>query len=364
VRDYREAAPFDVLIKVGPLRAHGWGSAPDAILSAPRFQTLVQIVWAGCGDEQGFGYDPTAPVSEGDRPNGSDLPAHAGTSWLRETTRVGIDKGEDSALVSEIDELEYFSRAPRPKSLRRATLVEFDDGLGALFAPHAQLLSLDPLANDSPFAYRQPGDSLAEGMCVIRPVLDDADLGGIQASAGHYSRIWKARLTEEAEYRPHGLCDSLREAGVHLEHLRDSIRHWCRRPTTVIHAPQQRKHFESLIGVLGITWDSQGSRFPGREWWEYAWAEIARSRGEAIQWGMQEHEIINAELLAVLNDLLPEIRANLIQRKGFKVELPVGRSVSGTVYFDYVISTESSFLAPDGALGAISDLDTIEQWRV
>jgi hypothetical protein len=45
VRDYREAEPFDVLIKVGPLRSRGWGSAPDSLRSAPRFGTLLQIVW-------------------------------------------------------------------------------------------------------------------------------------------------------------------------------------------------------------------------------------------------------------------------------------------------------------------------------
>lgn len=65
VRDYREAEPFDVLIKVGPLRSRGWGSAPDALLSAPRFATLIQIVWTGCADEDDFGYDPVAAPSGG-----------------------------------------------------------------------------------------------------------------------------------------------------------------------------------------------------------------------------------------------------------------------------------------------------------
>src|SRR5262245_16494152 len=57
VKDYREVVPFDVLVKVGPLRSKGWGSAPDALLSAPRFSKMVQIVWSGCGDEDDFGYD-------------------------------------------------------------------------------------------------------------------------------------------------------------------------------------------------------------------------------------------------------------------------------------------------------------------
>jgi hypothetical protein len=48
--NYRDASPFDVLIKVGPLRSGGWGSAPDALVSAPRFRVLFQVVWHGCND--------------------------------------------------------------------------------------------------------------------------------------------------------------------------------------------------------------------------------------------------------------------------------------------------------------------------
>ena len=64
VRDYRDTKPFDDLIKVGPLRARGWSSAPDALISAPRFHTLRQFVWAGCCDEPDFGYDPVSSPIE------------------------------------------------------------------------------------------------------------------------------------------------------------------------------------------------------------------------------------------------------------------------------------------------------------
>src|ERR1039458_10334936 len=64
IRAYREAEPFDTIIKVGPLRSWGWGSAPDAIMSAPRFNNLVQVVWSGTADEPGFGYDPVISLVE------------------------------------------------------------------------------------------------------------------------------------------------------------------------------------------------------------------------------------------------------------------------------------------------------------
>ncbi|MBM4225383.1 MAG: hypothetical protein FJ167_11525, partial [Gammaproteobacteria bacterium] len=61
VRDYAAADSFDALIKVGPLRSKGWGAAPDAIRSAPKFETLIQFVWSGCADDPRFGYDPVEP---------------------------------------------------------------------------------------------------------------------------------------------------------------------------------------------------------------------------------------------------------------------------------------------------------------
>ncbi len=64
VREYREAGMFDTLVKMGPLRSWGWGSAPDAIVTAPRFQNLVQLVWSGTADDPGFGYDPVSSPME------------------------------------------------------------------------------------------------------------------------------------------------------------------------------------------------------------------------------------------------------------------------------------------------------------
>jgi hypothetical protein len=83
VKDYREVGPFEVLVKVGPLRSKGWGSAPDALLSAPRFSKMVQIVWSGCGDEDDFGYDPAGIVSGSIGQPGSSAANGAGSRGLR-----------------------------------------------------------------------------------------------------------------------------------------------------------------------------------------------------------------------------------------------------------------------------------------
>jgi hypothetical protein len=368
VKDYRESAPFDVLIKVGPLRSKGWGAAPDAILTAPRFATLIQIVWAGCADEDDFGYDPVAQITTSAIPattNGSAAGSASAERWRRNVVQVGDSLAADESDI-EVDELKLFREMTRVGEMRRATLVQIDDQDGILYPPHSQVPSFDSaLASEDPIAYRLPGETLSEAMFIIWPLLGAADLGGTHSGEGHYSRIWKEKLRDKFEYTPNDLLRRLREGGLELRHLRSCVRQWCRPASTVIHAPQQRRHFEILIKVLGVDHEpgASGARTLRHEWWEYAWSEIGHARGEAIQSGMQEHEIVDEQLFMILRDLLPEIRLKAGTQNVFEIQIPQDKPLEGGVRFYKALSIEEGFVVPDNLLKVISDLDTIEQWR-
>ena len=370
VRDYREVEPFEVLIKVGPLRSKGWGSAPDVILSAPRFARLVQIVWSGCGDEEDFGYDPVAvqgntaaapPSTSGEARGGND---HSG--WTRDVIHVGDPAADPAAAGIDSDELRFFHELARASEVRRATLLQIDAEDGVLYPPHAQVPTFDPATSaEEPIGHRLPGETLAEGMFLVWPLIGATDLGALRAGEGSYSRIWKERLRDEARRAPDKLLIWLRAAGIELRNLRSCVRQWCRPPSTVIHAPQQRRHFENLVRVLGIDHDATANaRIRRRPWWEYAWSEIGHARGEAIQTGIQEHEIVDEQLFAILNELLPEIRGRAGTEDIFQIEIPPGKSLTGAVRFYKVRSIEDGFLVPDTIIKVICDLATIEQWRV
>lgn len=369
VKDYREAEPFDVLVKVGPLRSKGWGSAPDAILSAPRFADMVQIVWSGCGDEDDFGYDPAgiiggvagAPASSA----GADRAGARTIRWRRDVIKVG-DAADIAAAIADDDELRLFYALGRVAEVRRATLLEIDDEDGVLYPPHSQVSTFDPAPDaDEPIGYCLPGETLSEGMYLIWPLLGAADLGAIRACEGHYSRIWKERLRDEVRRAPDDLVRRLRAAGIELRNLRSCVRQWCRPPSTVIHAPQQRRHFETLVRVLGIDHDAAPDKRTLRHpWWEYAWSEVGHARGEAIQTGIQEHEIVDEQLFVILNDLLPDIRRRAAEEPIFELEIPDGRDLTGAVRFYKIRSIEDGFLVPETMLKVICDLDTVEQWRV
>jgi hypothetical protein len=370
VRDYRETEPFDVLIKVGPLRSRGWGSAPDALLTAPRFETLVLIVWSGCGDEPGFGYDPSAPAAAGAVSGTTTRAGRSSLKWSERLTRTGetaavIPGYTAEAEEAEVDDLQLFREICRPSQTRPAKLVQVSAEHGILFPSYAQILSFDQAEGlREPFARRIPGETLLEGMFVLRPLLDDLDLGRVQAEHGYYSRIWKAKLAEELSADEGGLIGRLRDAGLNLVHLAGAIRHWCRAPGTVIHAPQQIRHFEILMRVLGLEGDAGGNPHnAAARWWERAWIEIRRSRGEAIQAGVIGHELAEEQLLDTLKTLLPVIREKAGANEFFDLTITDRSGVSGRLLFFPVRGIEEGFNAPDTQLRIVHELDIIDQWR-
>jgi len=345
--DYRDVRPADVLIKVGPLRQKGYGAVPDAILTAPRFSELVQLVWSGCNDEQGFGYDPT------------DDNARIGSLSRRSPVRrIGYGGDFPVGKVDE-DEFDVLRNVVRIPDKRMATLLQIDEEHGILFPPHSQVISYCPHAVQK-FQLRR-NEALTAGYFIVIPITQGEDFGPNNAEHGEFSLIWKTRLLEEYRRDPEDLIFRLKLRGLNLSWLRSALRNWCREPTTVIHAPQLRPHFKILIEVLER--DSELERPAGMRntpWWEQAWVEIARSRGEAIQAGFQEQDAFIQAVIADLNEVRAEIGQLVHHGTGFVHYLP-GSDVK--LRFEPVISIESGFLVPDKMLRRVVELREAEQWR-
>lgn len=364
-KDYREADPFETLIKVGPLRSRGWGSVPDAVLTAPRSSSIIQIVWSGSTDEQGFGYDP---LSHG-AATGAQMPLLGRSHKIEWQTPVvttcGDDPADDPGLPDDVDEFQMFAELGRTGDTTRCILVQIDDDHGILYPPHSRVLSYDPTPGvDTPLCNRLPGESLIEGMFVILPLLEDVDFGGLHAEEGSYSRVWKERLTDEFRTNPLSLAGRLKAGGIGLIHLHNSIERWCKFATTVIHAPQKEEHFEIMIRVLGINSDDGSpSRKESARWWQYAWKEIRRARGEAIQMGRHEHEIVEEQSLSVLNMMLFEIKYNAGTKTSFIMKPPEGHGLQGGFAFHQVKAIEGGYHAPFSSFRVICDLNEILQWR-
>jgi len=366
VRDYRDSETFDVLIKVGPLRSRGWGSAPDAIWTAPRFEVLELIVWSGSSDEPGFGYDPSQ-VFHGDTPvaTSQNESAYRLPKWSVQRSYIGTDGGLSGRYEADWDELSVFAEKTQVGENRAAKLVQVDEEHGIFYPPYSRVLSFNPLTRSrEPIGWRIPGETLVEGMFVIMPNLGDVGLGDLQARHGYYSRIWKSRLREEVISNLDELVERLRSAGLDLMHLDGAIKNWYKEPGTVIHAPQKSAHFEILIGVLGIDDDagSSGSH-SAIPWWKRAWMEIRRSRGEAIQAGQLEQELVDEQLMTVLANLLPDLMRFASEHRAFDLAVLPSSGMSGVLNFFPVTAIEDGFSVPDGQFRIVQTLAEIDQWR-
>ena len=369
VREYREAETFDTLLKMGPLRSWGWGSAPDAIVSAPRFQYLVQLVWSGTSDDPGFGYDPVSSPQETQEPStenhspSSSIHGHC-ISWRpKEVKRVGNFDFDRPGHVPDEDEFKILQHTDENHAgeKRRATLAILDGQHGILYAPHARILSFAPADKpDNQVQLRILGESLLPGMFVVVPVIGDVNLGAGQANEGSLSRVWKLRLQDELRTNSEGLCRILKSKGLNLQNLEACAERWSEPATTVIHAPQKRRHFQILIDVLALEARPVG----GVEWWQMAWNEIRHSRGEAIQGGMHEHEIVEEQLIEILRAMSLQIQAEAALKPCFGFPLPVTSGLHGNILFFKVLSIEDGFLIPGTELKLILELNTVEQWRI
>ena len=358
---YRDAQPFDLLIKVGPLRSRGWGSAPDALLSAPRFSRLALLVWAGCADEEGFGYDPVVALESAGQKGIVSSPQR------REVTvsRTGASAGPEYGVA--LDEFQIFSAMKERSEVRQAMLVQLEDESGILYPPLSHVISFDPSPGaEEPIARRLVDGNLCDGMFLVRHAVHGQGGGDVHAEHGYFSRIWKDRLEQELSRNPDAFCRKLREAGIDLAGLYGAARHWAKSPTTVVHAPQKRSHFEILIRELGIERVLPGDDAnPGRGvWWQRAWREVVGSRGVAIQAGVQGHETLEEELLGALIQTLPEIRHLAAQAgSSFTMTLPESVGLSGVVFFDRIVSIEPGFKVPENELRVLLEMGKFEQWR-
>ena len=270
LRDYRSAEPFDLLIKVGPLRRRGWGAFPASCLNAPRYRDLVQFAWAGTRDETGVGDDPLLASWIGSSTGAADGQHHqtAAGGGLADTSLAGIrlvsttflhgdqtsrSIGGPSAEGGDLDELHSFSEMVRVAAPRRAWLLHLDNESGILYPPHAEVLLVDFAAVHRATSWKgELSEGSPSGKYLVRADIGDVNLGAHSTERGWFSVRWKRELERRFTCNERDLLWQLRSAGIRLRNLRGCVQHWLLPATTVIHAPQRARYFELLIGVLDM----------------------------------------------------------------------------------------------------------------
>ncbi len=191
-RNYREVEPFDVLLKVGPLRSHGFGSLPGAVLNAPRCSHIVQVAWAGTLDEVGFCPDPALDVLQREPANHlRSTTERAARSDVFVWNRSTLARGEtyDSASESsiEVDDFDLRPEAGERHDMRAAVLFHLSGDLGCLQAPHADITCLR-CDNVNVYASRMEPRDVDESVThLVQPDSTSIDFGHATTTNGKYS---------------------------------------------------------------------------------------------------------------------------------------------------------------------------------
>lgn len=146
--------------------------------------------------------------------------------------------------------------------------------------------------------------------------------------------------------------------------LDSRIREWLQMSGSVIHSPQQQRHFEILIEVLGIEGEARTYPRSRRQAWSAAaWREIAHSRGVAIQHGTEGHEIIAEELEVLLNNEYVTFADQIKSGESFTWQIPEGRSLAGHVCLHAIHEIEDGYRCPEQFLKTIEPIETLLPWR-
>ncbi len=370
-RDYRATGPFESMLKVGPLRTRGFSSVPGAVMNAPRFHKLIQVAWLGTPDQPGFGDDPvlerwTSCGEETSATKASDHETRRIVAVLRRTSLVGDTRMRSEADYAVVDDFSVGngSRSARVGTNRKAMLFHLDEGLGCLQAPHADIICLRREGAHVTASRIEPSDIDERITHLVDPALQQVDFGIVQASQGRYAPQWKTRLQEEYRRTPVALVEKLRTGGIALVNLESRIREWLEPTTNVIHSPQQRRHFEILLDVLGI--ESDPTSYPrGRRlsWSAAAWAEISNSRGVAIQHGTERQEIIAEELKILLNSEWTSFADQVKLSVSFTWDIPPDRSLTGRIRLHAINEIEDGYRCPEQILKTIEPIERLLPWR-
>jgi hypothetical protein len=370
-RDYRASVLFDTLLKVGPLRTRGFSSMPGAVYNAPRFRKLVQVTWFGSPNETGFGDDPVLEriaAKTGEPPGGEDQSQkpHFVRSVACTTVVVGDTRPRSAADLAIVDDFdaERMSRSARNATLRKAMLFHLADELGCLQAPRADIMCLYREGANVVATRVEPSDIDYRFTHLVDPELQQVDFGILQATHGRYAPQWKARLQDEYRRDPAALAERLRHGGIDLVNIEARIREWIQPSGTVIPSPQQRRHFEILIGVLGIEGDPvsypRGRRLT---WSACAWAEISQSRGVAIRHGTEGNEIIVEQLEILLNRNQLQFADQVEPGVSFTWEIPSGQSLTGSIRLHAINEIEGGYRCPEQILKTIEAIENLVIWR-
>jgi len=363
--NYCQSSVFDTLIKTGPLRTWGWASAPEAIINAPRFKKLIQMVWAGNSDEPDFGCINLESASRIVNDQKKLSPENTinicnGIIWNTKRIESVADEKKDELQIQEHENELFTHYDSASEETQKALFVLIGPDQGIFYPPNSQVLSYDTsLGLKDPVQVRCVSDELLPGAYIIIPILkDQPEQEVLNNVEDHTSEIWKHQLRKEYCASKNQLCTILEYKGIKLENLLGCIERWSQPASNVISAPQSKEHFEKLMIFLGLNNEK------GIEWCKRAWDDVRRSRGEAIQDGRIAHDEMETELACVLNHDIENLKKQLQNNESIKYKIPTWSKLVGDLHLYRITNIQDGYRVDSNELYKYRNPKDIQRWRV
>jgi len=363
--NYCQSSLFDTLIKTGPLRTWGWASAPEAIINAPRYKKLIQLVWAGNSDEPDFGcinLESTSRTVNDQNKYSQENTINIcnGIIWNTKRIETVSDEKKDELKTQEHENELLNNYNGANKETQKALFVLIGPDQGIFYPPNSQVLSYDTsLGSKNPVQVRCVCDELLPGAYIIVPTLKNQPeqevLNNVQ---DHTSETWKHLLRKEYDASKNQLCTILEYKGIKLENLSGCIERWLQPASNVISAPQSKEHFGKLMIFLGLNNEK------GIEWCKRAWDDVRRSRGEAIQDGRIAHDEMETELAYVLNHDIENLKKQLQNNESIKYKIPTWSKLVGDLHLYQITNIQDGYRVDSNELYKYHNSKDIQRWRV
>ena len=347
--EYRGVTPFETLILIGPLRHYGWSKKTRAIVSAPRYNKLQQIMWSGSQDGAEFTNDPL--VSEKDY---SELFSESKT-YIYSSFEDDFPSPLDT---DDIDDYQFFTEKPLPNRYStKAVLLEFTGKKGVLLPIGSQQLVFDPRNEHPEFTYKTSSEIEPGSFLLMHDVSPQNDLDDFERVLAPLADMWKSALEEMYRTRYQQLMYLMEKSAIDLIDFDRAVKKWIQRDGTVVYGPQHKRHFRSLI-------EDVIPNCLGEHNWQEAWREIQLSRVKAIQHGRIEHAYTNELLVEELSSGISLISELCAGGNYFSHKLPKDGDLHGEVKFYPVNQKDVGFRVMPEILGNISAIEDFEQFRV
>lgn len=362
--EYARSGLLDTLIRLGPLHSFGVGSAPSGILSAPRYKSIVQLLWDGTPDDPDFGDDALIRFSErtAESIRSPIIHWHLSLENILHTWSKPIHQFETK--LKDIPNNDFAILRRNSSEICNGQLLIIDDIYGILYHPQSAVIIFDPRADQGDrVSYTRVAD-VCDGTYLCR--IKEVNATGIHSntSSTERSNLWKGLLAKQIESNIDEIVSRLEQSNVSLKCLSLVLRNWAKPPTSVIHAPARKEHFHALCYALGISSTIESHAGPV-DFYTLAWNDIRMSRGEAISAGHDRSELLINHVVNSLRMSSDDISDLILGRKT-NIKWPISsfdNNFELSVDMHLINSVESNVSVLSSELMKINELEYIRQWQ-